>query len=805
MTAEFRRPRAHALWTRPSPDEGGAPFSRIVGTYHAGLGTAANARVGIQPARGYRKCGSRDETDWIRDVNLYGWQGDVWQPLAELRDLTRGTSGVTEWLGIEARGITGVLIEVRRSWIDGWWPSWNLVSRGVEVEVHWPEPVLRARPATPLPSHIDLSGLPGNVTARRIGGEVRYRTPVLEVGFRLGRPAMSFLAFDPDGLPERPRDLLRHATLFEGDGNDWIPNHPLFGQFALGPQVVTPDGISHIGQFAAVDNGMVRVEGATISYDLAAPSAGQRYELRWTVRPSALELDVVRAGSSVVRAVESSAWHVPFDVRVTPPCLLGRPTKTGEVGSTETPAILHAPGHGSLDITTSGDVTIRCEAARPLMTTALEVKVGERPGELGDHVLAAGRFEGRITFEVTHGDVPQLVDEAPPSVRDGIRRAWLTGLTYRMDTTVLSNNGASIHVASAVDEWAVLASAIGPIDRRTHALDFVRDTLDRYLDEGPGYMAGRTSFHDGLVQDEYVQTDASVLLGLAHLLDCRPDGDWLASRAPAIRALVERTRARDVDGDGLIESVLRTGVSGRSEWSTNAIDVVSFGWKDAYTNALLYDALVQLHRVLTGKTWADLREMLQSWANALKASYMPAFWNPATRWVGGWRSVDGALHDAGFPVVSGTAVCAGLLPADRAREAIEGLWTTLRDAGFDDLRLGLPISVLTIPRGDMIERYAGMLHGFAMPHGFYMNGSASLTIMRPFVAALRQVGMTSVADELIEAAMGTIADGSGFGGCMSGDDLHTWDGTPCGYEGILTYQFGIVAAALERYRRPIDS
>ena len=66
-------------------------------------------------------------------------------------------------------------------------------------------------------------------------------------------------------------------------------------------------------------------------------------------------------------------------------------------------------------------------------------------------------------------------------------------------------------------------------------------------------------------------------------------------------------------------------------------------------------------------------------------------------------------------------------------------------------------------------------------------------------------GMQAEAEALLEATMGAFADGTAFGGCTSGDDLHTWDGTSCGYEGILTYQFGIVGSALARYGQAVPT
>jgi hypothetical protein len=787
----------HALWTGRERGEEDAPAARIIHALHAGFGGTAPVRAGIRAARGYRKCGSRDETDQIRDIRVHAWRAEAWELRHEWRDLARAADDAVTWLPVDVPDAAGVLVEVRRSWVDDWWPSWNLVSRGLVVEA--PQIEVPTVPATPLPHHVDLAGLPAGLDARLLGGEVRYRSRTLEVGFRLGRPAVSFLAIDPDGLPERAVDLLRHANLYEGDGNDWITNHPLVGQFALGPQLVTPDGLSHLGQYAAVTDGHVEVRGASVTYELRLPTVDHRLRLRWTVGPDHLLLEASRWAARPLLAVESSAWHVAFDCRVSPPCLLGRPARRGEVGLTRPPATLHVPGHGSLAITCVGDVDLRFEAARPLMATGLEIKLGEGPGPLGEWRIPAGSAEGSVRFEVTHGPAPELSPDTPLSVRDAVRRAWLTGMTYRLDTTALSNNGNSIHVPASLETWAPLAVRVGAIDAATHALDLVRDTIERYLDGAPGYGAGRTSFHGGLLQDEYLATDPSVLLGLAHLVAASPDDAWLERRAGAIRALIDRVRAHDVDADGLIECDLRRGITGSGAWSSNLADIVSFGWKDAYTNAILFDALDRLASMLPDLGGGAPTPDLAAWRERLRASYLPAFWNDDTGWLAGWRSADGALHDAGYLWVNGAAVTAGLLPEDLARSAISRLWDEIRERGFSDFRLGLPLNARSIARGDMVERFEGMAVGYVMPHGFDMNGAASLTGARHFIRALAQVGMRAESDAVIEAVCSAVADGTAFGGCTSGVDLRTWDGTPCGYEGILTDQFGVLIAALERH------
>jgi hypothetical protein len=47
--------------------------------------------------------------------------------------------------------------------------------------------------------------------------------------------------------------------------------------------------------------------------------------------------------------------------------------------------------------------------------------------------------------------------------------------------------------------------------------------------------------------------------------------------------------------------------------------------------------------------------------------------------------------------------------------------------------------------------------------------------------------------------MAALADGTAFGGCASGVDWRLRDGTSCGYEGILSDQFGVLSPALARW------
>jgi hypothetical protein len=107
----------------------------------------------------------------------------------------------------------------------------------------------------------------------------------------------------------------------------------------------------------------------------------------------------------------------------------------------------------------------------------------------------------------------------------------------------------------------------------------------------------------------------------------------------------------------------------------------------------------------------------------------------------------------------------------------------------------LPISLWPIPDKDL----ADIMQGY--PQGFYGNGACTHSQSRHFVDALYLVGMKEEADGLLERLCSSLADGLVYGASKSGVDARYWDGWPCGYEGLLTDQFGILASAFKRYGR----
>jgi hypothetical protein len=368
-------------------------------------------------------------------------------------------------------------------------------------------------------------------------------------------------------------------------------------------------------------------------------------------------------------------------------------------------------------------------------------------------------------------------------------------MTYRADTSTLSNNGNSIHAVICADCWSAEATRVGRLLPELDANDLLRDTLDRHLSGGPSYGSGHVNVNGDAhyMEDEYLHTGAAVLRAVADYLHATGSADWLNRQASAIAGELARMRARDLDGDGLIASKRRRGVSGEHQWSTQWHDQLSFGWKDAFSNAVLYPALRLLAADLPRLGRADLATGLDAWADLMKTNYLKTFLNPATGLIAGWKCAEGKLHDYAFLYVAGAAVDGGLVEGKPARAIITRLWKALRKQRLD-CRMGLPGNLKPVPYADMTT--------LLQRPGVFENGALTHSQARHFVGAMYKVGLVREADELLEQLCSSLADGHAFGGQGSGVDWRRRDGAYSGYEGILTDQFGILAVALDRYAEP---
>lgn len=778
MRAAFSSCRA--IWTLPMAGEEGAPARRIIHARTLQLHTPARLhRLGLKKTPGYHKCGSRQDLDWVTSFQLLVWTGTAWIA-------ARSESGISPredspiWFDLGGREASAVLIEARRCGIDDWWTSWNLASGAFILEGEpLGAPAPRKERTIKLES-LELGNLPEGLTAFTDAGEVRFKSRFLQVGFRLNRAGFSFLGIDEEGKGEVSTNVLK---LQPGSFYQGIQLSPV-GSVPVASTVLRHDV-----------EGTACVDGNSVTYDVSIPSAGQRYILQWKIFHDRIQLHAERIGQRALHAWKSSAWLIGLSSLASTSHVLGRIERLGETGNMGLPVLLHFPRFGTIRVSAKGkDASWRSDSERPLNLTTSELKLGEVLQPEGDYLLPEGRFEADIEFCVEQVSTP-LTSDAPAQVLQAMQRCSLTALTYRADTGTLSNNGNSIHCPICMDNWSAIMTRMDRILPNLAPVDLLRDSLERWLDGGPGYASGPL-LQDGKVheaEDEYLMTGTAGLLGLAEYLQHSGTPAWAKAFQRQIGKKLTQMRSRDLDGDGLIESKYRTGVSGTGQWSTTWMDVISFGWKDSWTNALLYPALCILARELPRLGLAELAKGLPDWAELLKKNYLPAFYNTKTGWLAGWRCAEDRLHDYGFLAVNGAAVCGGLLEPIEARTIIEKLWQESRRVQTPNPRFGLPISLWPIPDADL----ADIMQGY--PHGFYGNGACTHSQSRHFVDALYCVGMKKEADFLLEHLCSSLAEGLVYGACKSGLDARYWDGWPCGYEGLLTDQFGILSSVLKRY------
>ena len=718
-------------------------------------GLAQLRRLGVKPVG----------TDWVTAFRVLAWDGTRWRVAREERELSRPKTNAPRWYDLGGLETTALQIEPTECASNGGWTYWMMASEAFVVEgAAPPAPAALARD-----TRLELIECRPARGAILLPGEVRFRSRQMQVGFGLGRAGFRYLSVDDEGKHRTERNLLQISSMFYESG---APPPECRTQ---GIRLYPVGAARAVGSLDYNVRGTVAVRGRTVTYDIEVPAVGQRYLLCWEVGAERLRLTAERVGEKPLRAWTSSAWQMAFNSTVAATTNLGPVTRIGEAGMVELPLLLHAPGFGTWRVNARGrEASWRADSIRPLTTVTSELKLGETAQPEGDYLLLPGRHKAELEFVVTQHQRP-VRRGTPKAVQRALNRCSLTALTYRSDTATFTNNGNSIHAICCADNWSALAPGIGRILPNLHARDLLHDTLTRHLNGGTGYAGGwiMEKSKRRRWEDEFTMSGTAFLLALAE-----SGLKWDAPSRRKIEAEIKRMRARDLDGDGLVESPIRLGISGQHQWSTSWYDVISFGWKDAFANALLYPALVKLGE--------------KKWAEKLRASYWSTFYNEQTGWFAGWRCKENKLHDYAFLFVNGAAVSHGLVDEKPAREIIGRLWEEMQRLGPPDYRMGLPGNLWNIPYDDL---------AIPMAEGIYENKALTLSQARHFVGALYKVGMVKEANTLLHAMLESLGNGTAFGGCGSGVDWRRWDGAACGYEGLLCDQLGILAVAMERYGR----
>jgi hypothetical protein len=467
-----------------------------------------------------------------------------------------------------------------------------------------------------------------------------------------------------------------------------------------------------------------------------------------------------------------------------------------------TPCLLHVPDHGTFRVTC--DVpgqTLDYDSRR---FAGRWVQVGFPPAD-------SRRPSITYTLEVVslYPTVPGIEGDRR---YDGFRRNYLTIFQVNPRLGVLANNSSSDVAALCYHEYSEVARFAPPLADGLTCQDLVRMSLDRFLGGMKTYgQVGYTANYEGAdtVFGDY-PCDSSdslpaLLIAAGNYILGTGDWDWAKANYPGLKAWAEKMLSTDRDGNGLIEYAL-SGNSGtwKANWDraqrlkTNPLrpanwwDTIGFGHEDAYSNALAYRALVLLGQVAERTGRQEDAKRFRTAARKLKAAYLPAFLNPKTGWLAGWRSADGKLHDYSFLFVNGVAITYGVVDRRQGREIMARLVKEIDRVGYTRFDLGLPGNLVPVRLEDYVHLSqdvgGGKREDNADAFQIYENGGATAAHAFWTIEALYKVGLKDEAERILMPMLKGFAAGEfqGFGPNGKSKDWKDWKGTCWGYEGLLT-------------------
>ena len=456
----------------------------------------------------------------------------------------------------------------------------------------------------------------------------------------------------------------------------------------------------------------------------------------------------------------------------------------------------------------------------------------------------AGRLEGSrsrktvdLTFELPvdaeqHGvalSFSPLVLPTPPEVSPEIwakaRRGWFNLFNLSAAWTrpngalgapagVFANNVISDPVSSLLychSDPVVLVPQLAP---GVNAARVLRHTLDFWLDSQIA-SDGRVYYIPEGAADGNPSTGAPImdsnpalLIAIWDYVEASDDLDWLLARIDRIERVADFLANRDLNHDGLVESI-PSGNEGSNAFGDTYMDTISSGHDNALCNALTYRAWRHLSQLESRIGRGAQQERYDTLARALRAAYEKAFYNPDTGWCGWWRGADGSRHDYAPLIVNCYAVECGLVDRQRGREMLSRLWSKMEQVGFRRFDLGVPNNLIPVRRDEQFGDYGGKKDDGSDTFQHYCNGGVFPEDAVRCIAALYLVGESAKAETVFQAMLkrqhegGFFPNGSGFNAGVTnrpntGPSISDWDGNPTEYEGFIPRDYAFLSGAFLR-------
>jgi hypothetical protein len=295
------------------------------------------------------------------------------------------------------------------------------------------------------------------------------------------------------------------------------------------------------------------------------------------------------------------------------------------------------------------------------------------------------------------------------------------------------------------------------------------------------------------------------------------DKAWLARRIEKLHRVADYLLRRDIDGDGLVESI-GSGNAGSLRDPDRAdvwFEMMNFGHKNAWTNLLAYRAFCCLANMLDTLGESGGAAWYRKHAARLKTAFREQMLG-ANGWFVSWISADGEVHDYCHTFINGMAVAYGIVSPGEGRDILSRIIEKSHSIGFERWELGVPANLLPCRKADMIGARIGVdgdpvKDDFAWPEGLteeaafghrYPNGTIHPTLVWPYLLGLQVAGLSDEADRILNAMIKSAEEGlfqnglvnAGYGGAE-----HFYaDGRTCGYEGFLPESWNFLMAAFTR-------
>jgi hypothetical protein len=630
-------------------------------------------------------------------------------------------------------------------------------------------PAPSAKPVLPATSILAPSVSTNELKITSTGAEIEFRSPWLRISFSKNAPQITAVCWDSLGEGKVTENLLKPGP----EAGLRLTQKPLFP--------ATSSATLRSTSSPVLDHNVIRYHECLRSGLFA------QWEIRVEPKRFAVVVTTTSISSTAIR--EPFALNFAFDASKTPVAPLVHPANGATATHSECipppvlPCLLHAPDYGTLLVRSESPTNPVCVVSEPGLRSSTRCNLlfrSDMPPRVEDGLFLQPGGEQRMELEFSVEapvPLPELVPQEPHL--HSLARSWLNTFQYRADVGILANNIFSDNAAFCMFTFTDPAVFTPALPGGLEAIQLARGSLERYFSGARGCGIGA----------EDIETDVypSLLISAWDVIRVTGDLDLLRRWLPHLETMAAKAEAQDRNGNGLPEST-RSGLAGTAERPTgNWWDLINFGHEDAYVCALSFRAFEALADLEKLAKRPDQAAHFHERAERIRSAYVPAFLNPKTGILAGWRDTRGDLHDYWFVFINGMAISYGLVPDELANSIVERIEAKLNETRYSRFDLGLPGNLISIARADYIPNALGSPQKAdgSDTFGTFENGGATACYAYFYIQALYKLGRRAEAERILWPMVETFARGGFQNGVGHGGEWRRWDGTPSGYEGFL--------------------